>query len=213
MKDDQKILKEYLDNKDVIGATRHVLSLADQRPIYEVYEDVISAVLSDIGLPDQDGKFDIVGEHVYSNMIKTVIENCIEEVARQSKPLNGKKVVVCALEAEYHEIGIRMINDYFKLAGFETIYLGCNIPNEDIMKAIMQNDVDYVAISVTNFYHLSNLRKLVTQIRKFSAIPVLVGGQAINNNPKFNIENEMNFKVLENSQTIFNMEATNETFL
>ncbi len=210
MEKDVEILREYLNKRDIASATRHILSLADQKPIYEVYEQVIGKLLSEVGLPDSNEKFDIVNEHIYSNIIKTIIENCIYEVERQSKPRNGKSVLVCTLEEEYHEIGIRMINDYFKLAGFDTIYLGCNIPNEDIMKAIMQNDVDCVAVSVTNFYHLSKLKKLITQIRKFTSVNVYVGGQAIQANSNLDLESDRNVKIITSSQMIFNLEVQNE---
>ncbi len=211
MEEQRKVFMEFLESDDISGAIRHVLTLSNQRPIYEVYEGIINESMKEIGNLNKQGKYDIVSEHIFSNKIKTVIENCFEEVKRQSKPNNSKTVLVCALEDEYHEIGTRIICDYFRLAGYNTIYLGCNIPNKEIIRAVCENEIDYLAVSVTNFYHLNKLRDLVDDLKNVSGVSVFVGGQAISANNNYVNHQLSNVQVISNPQEIFNLEGIYES--
>lgn len=208
---DIRQIEEYLYKENIIEAIKLVNKLIKEKGVVEVYESVICKVMEEVGLPNSEGKFNIINEHMFSNHIKTILENCVTEVYKQAKAFNGKTVLVCGLEEEFHEIGLRMIVDYFRLAGYKTVYLGCNIPNEDIVKAAIQNECDYIAVSVTNFYHLPKLVKLATLVKNNSKAKLLAGGQALTSNPGLSVNNKQLFKVIDSVDTIFNMEVDNET--
>lgn len=151
--------------------------------INEIYTSVIMKALERIGLPDENGKFDIASEHIFSEIIRTVLENlytCVE-----SKENVGKSVIVSGLENELHTIGARIVFDYFRLAGYDSYFLGVNIPNENIVDAIKRVNADYIAISVMNFYNIPTLQKLVKLVREHTDCKIIVGGIAVKNNKEF----------------------------
>ncbi len=149
--------------------------------VYDLYMNVIIPACKSYGQENDFGKYNIVNEHACTAIIRSVIENCSYSVKTQSKKSNFKKVLVCGLDDELHEIGSRMISDYFALAGFDTIFLGCNLPNESIFKAIELLKPDYLAISVTNFYHLPKLNEIVNNVD----VQIILGGQAFTHNMQY----------------------------
>jgi len=66
---------------------------------------------------------------------------------------------------ELHELGARMVTDFFALAGFEATFVGASTPIEDFVAALRHIRPRYVAVSVTNPYNLIALRKLIERIR------------------------------------------------
>jgi MerR family transcriptional regulator, light-induced transcriptional regulator len=140
----------------------------------------------------KDGKADdcIWQEHVRTSIIRTIIECCYPYVIRERdhkyvSTLKSKVVVVCPAE-ELHEIGARMIADYFTLCGFNVGFIGANTPQKDILAGIKYSHPEFVAISITNYYNLMAARNTVQMIAELkSTIPfkIILGGQACRANP------------------------------
>ena len=98
----------------------------------------------------------------------------------------GKVVVLCPTE-EYHEIGARMVSDFFTLLGYTVTFVGANTPLDNIIAGIKQFDPKYVAISVSNFYNLSATRRTVSRLIKTRStsglkFKIIVGGHAFKTN-------------------------------
>ncbi len=153
--------------------------------VVNFYNDYIFEAIKVIGNEVDVEKYNIVEEHLCSEIIRTVIEVCFEYVVREKQASNGKKVVVCSLANELHTLPPRISVDYFTLAGFETYFLGVNTPDADIIKALESLEADYVAISVTNYLLLTSLKNTVAKIREASDCKIVVGGLAVNNNLEF----------------------------
>lgn len=137
-------------------------------------------------------------EHVRSSIVRTVIECCYpyvikERDERYRSPLAGSVIVFCPTE-EYHELGARMVADFFTLCGFDALFVGANTPQTEIIEAIACVKPKYIGISVTNYYNLVAARKMVQKMgeaRKTSGadFKIIAGGQAFERNP--NMDKEM----------------------
>ena len=66
-------------------------------------------------------------------------------------------VAACAGE-ELHEIGIRMVADFFEMEGWDVYYTGANIPAKSILDAVKEQKADVVALSITMPSRLTDLR-------------------------------------------------------
>lgn len=153
--------------------------------IPELYEDVLRPALYSIdtsmGMEDS-----IWIEHVKTSIIRTVIESAypfVIELKKHVKPL-GIKVVLACPEREYHEVGLRMIADFFSLNGYEAIFVGTNTPREQVYYAIASNSPKYAAISVTDYYLLFEAQRMINRIKEMTGgkVTVLVGGNAFRSN-------------------------------
>jgi methanogenic corrinoid protein MtbC1 len=94
-------------------------------------------------------------------------------------------MVVCP-PGELHEIGARLVADYFTLCGFKADFIGANTPLEDIVESIRAIQPRFLAISVTNYFNLVATRAAVEKImglkNQFS-FQVIMGGLACQENP------------------------------
>ena len=101
--------------------------------VIEVYEQILTPSLN---LMESTGdiQVDIWKEHIRTSIIRTIIENSYSYVIRDRDEKygvrSGKKIaVICPID-EFHELGARMITDYFVMLGYDAIYVGSNTPKE-----------------------------------------------------------------------------------
>ena len=95
----------------------------------------------------------------------------------------GLRVVVTCVADELHELGARMIADFFEMAGWDTYYLGANTPLPSVLAAIVERRADLVAVSATMTHHLGAVAAVIRGIRacpETAALPILVGGYPFN---------------------------------
>ncbi len=96
---------------------------------------------------------------------------------------NGCTFVGACVGGELHEIGIRMVGDFFEMDGWDTYYLGANTPISPLINAIDEHKTDLVGLSISMPYHRSLVKETISQIRdyfSYSSPKILVGGNGIN---------------------------------
>lgn len=135
--------------------------------IITLYTEILAPSLNSMVQNKTDKAF-IWREHVRSSIIRTIIENCYPYVIKErdeSYKLNiNKKIAVVCPSEEYHEIGARMITDFFTLLGYNATFVGSNTPKEEFLEALQNIKLDYIAISVSNPYSLIAARKAIEKI-------------------------------------------------
>lgn len=179
---------KFIENEDKEGALRFALEKLENREldIVGLYNGVLTPALNSMEA-NEENKVLIWREHVRSSIIRTIIENCYLYVIKERKEkyalnINKKVAVVCPSE-EYHEIGARMVADYFTLLGYDVIFVGSNTPTDEFIGAMEAVDISYIALSVTNYYNIVATQRTIEKIRETSSkVMVIVGGAAFNNN-------------------------------
>lgn len=174
-------LKE--ENKDLCIE----LSLeAIEKNIYtipELYENILKIGLYSID--DCSGDDCIWKEHIKTSIVRSVIECLyphIIKLKKSAKQIN-KKVLLACPEKEYHEIGLRMVDDFFSIIGYETIFIGTNTPKNQVFNAVLKTKPKYLAISVTDYYLLFEAQILIQNIKKCTSdVKIIVGGKAFKDN-------------------------------
>ncbi len=158
--------------------------------ILTLYSEILAPALNDMKCKDEEAAICIWKEHVRSSIVRTVIESCYplvlkERAARGAKNTGVRAVVVCPSE-ELHEIGARMVADFFTLCGYEVTFVGANTPLDDFLAAIEVVRPRYICVSVTNHYNLVAARKVITRIRAKAGkdATIVVGGRAFRRNPE-----------------------------
>jgi len=158
--------------------------------VLTLYREVLAPALNEWKCREADGDVCVWKEHVRTSIVRTVVEASYPYVVKEAERRNlakgkaAKAAVVCP-PGELHELGARMVADYFTLAGFETTFVGASTPIDDFVAALGHMRPRYVAISVTNLYNLIALRDLIARIR--GKLPegttIVVGGRAIKHDP------------------------------
>lgn len=146
--------------------------------VIEIYEQILAPSLNYVGDLVSMEENDIFDEHIKTSIIRSIIESLYVKVYEERKETNNKLVLVLCPKDEYHELGARMVSDFFTILGLEVVYIGANTPNEEVLKAIEYFKPAITAISVTSYYNLFNLKDLITEIKEKSNTKILVGGRA-----------------------------------
>jgi methanogenic corrinoid protein MtbC1 len=104
-----------------------------------------------------------------------------------SGPRVGKVLVAACVGSELHEIGVRMVADFFEMEGWDTYYLGAGLPHDQILSALEQRKPDLIALSATMTFHIPLVTELISAIRSVSSSAtarIMVGGMPFNHTPE-----------------------------
>ena len=174
----------YLE-KILAGNRRDAIKVIDDAlktnlNLEDVYLNILEPVQHEIGRLWQENKISVAKEHYCTAITQTIISRQYEKIF--SKDRTGKKLVAACIGGELHEMGIRMVADFFELAGWRTYYLGANVPSESIIDAIKEYKANLVALSATMFIHLEPLKELIEEIRNsgLKNVRIIVGGHPFN---------------------------------
>jgi methanogenic corrinoid protein MtbC1 len=149
--------------------------------IEDLYVDVLSPLLEDIGRSWAHGSERIWEEHYVSQTVRTIVESLYLVMREQAStvPRRGKLVLLACPPKEQHELGLRMLADRFELAGYGVVYLGADTPLAEIISAAQTTGADIVALSVSTVFERLDFRRFVDDLR--AALPatrIVVGGPA-----------------------------------
>jgi len=86
-------------------------------------------------------------------------------------------LVATSAPGDLHEVGIRIVADFFEMRGWDTVYLGANTPAGAVAEATVRHHADLVAVSATRASNVEGVRDVVREVRaRAGEVPVLVGG-------------------------------------
>jgi len=87
--------------------------------------------------------------------------------------------VVTSVAGDLHEIGARMVADFFEMDGWDTVYLGANSPSSAVVEEMKERGAEGLALSATMTPHVSAVAELIQEVRKDPEAGsrwILVGG-------------------------------------
>ncbi|MCB2197049.1 MAG: cobalamin-dependent protein [Bacteroidetes bacterium] len=148
-------------------------------PVQDIYMHVFQKSQYEVGRLWLDNKITVAKEHFCSAATQQIMSQLYPYIFSTERV--GRKLVAASVGGELHEIGIRMVADFFEMNGWDTYYLGANTPTDSILYAIEENKADVVGLSVAIPYQIGLLKKTIEQIReKYNEkIKILIGGYAL----------------------------------
>lgn len=153
-------------------------------PIKDIYLNVFQPVQYEIGRLWQHNVISVAKEHYATAATQMIMSRLYPFIFSNEK--NGKKLLSTCVSGDLHEIGIRMVSDFFEMDGWDTYFLGGNTPERDLIKAAVEYKPDVIAISATLTLNIENAKNIIQGIRKNSTISntkIMVGGYPFNVNP------------------------------
>lgn len=147
--------------------------------VKDVYFQIITPVMHELGRLWHLNKITIGLEHyctAVAQMAMTQLFPLLFDGAAKKK-----RLVSACVPGELHEIGARMVSDMFELRGWDTVFLGADVPVDSVVNLVVQHNASVLAISVTMGANLSALSRLIAAVRANSdsaKVKILVGGAA-----------------------------------
>lgn len=177
--------------------------------VVDLYLNILTPAINNIIHEYEDEEDLIWREHVRSGIVRNIVESSypyvLEERNKNEMKNNGNVIVMCP-EFEDHDLGARMISDFFTIAGYNSTFIGAKTPKKTILKAVEIVRPRYLCISITNYYNLISVKKTIQSIKENLdyKITFLLGGSAFISNPNAYIEVGGDF-LLNNFQDIQNL--------
>jgi methanogenic corrinoid protein MtbC1 len=182
----------HLNAEDKEECVRLILARLQDRSIEvpALYNEILTPAMQADFCAETEKAVCIWKEHIRTSIVRTIIECAYpyvieERNAGHGATLKGRAAVVCP-PGELHELGARMVADFFSLGGFEATFVGANTPPDDIISAVKYFKPDFVAVSVTNYYNLVAARRLILRMKEIdggASFRLILGGRACRDNP------------------------------
>lgn len=168
----------YLLSGDRQGGSELVHGLfRDGLGVREVYEKMIKEALYKVGELWEQNKITVAEEHLATSVSEAIMNEFFSDIVSSER--KQKKVLVGCVEQELHQVGAKMVADMFEMKGWDSYFLGANVPLEELIRFARELAPDLMAVSASIYFHIPQLDTMLRRIEEvFPELPVLVGGQA-----------------------------------
>jgi methanogenic corrinoid protein MtbC1 len=156
-------------------------AIASGVPVKDLYLHVFVPVLRETGRRWLIQELSVAEEHYITASVSAEITHLHDRFVADNRPASpgGKTVIVASAEGDLHEIGIRMIADFFEFDGWNTYYIGPNTPALSLLRAARDRKADVIALSCTMPSFLSKVHYLIRSLRAdpgTAQTKIIVGG-------------------------------------
>lgn len=145
--------------------------------VREIYLQVFQSAQYEIGRLWQVNQISVAQEHYCTAATQLIMSQLYPHIFG-AKPTRGTLVSTC-VAGDLHEIGARMVSDFFELEGWHTHYLGANVPASGVLQTLVQLPANVLAVSATIAYHIPAVKALIAAVRRTpdcEGVKILVGG-------------------------------------
>jgi MerR family transcriptional regulator, light-induced transcriptional regulator len=166
-----EIAQKYMDENDSIKA---------------LYEIIIRNALYDIGELWEKNKISVATEHLASAIVEAILNEQYSKINNTLKIT--KTVIVACVENEFHQIGLKMINDIFEINGWNSYFLGANTSTTELISFAKTIQPDVIALSLSLSFNFPILEMMIQTIK--NELPdqmILIGGQAFRNDSQYKL--------------------------
>ena len=175
---DQRLLNRMLAPDDA-GAWRVIeAALSSGVSAPDIYMEVITPALREVGAKWESGEIDVAQEHAASQIARRVVARLSPQMNRRG--VRRGTVVVGSTATEMHDLPISIVADLLRSRHFDVIDLGGNLPPESFASAVRSaNNVVAAAIGVTALGQEEEIARTVAAIRASADVPILIGGAGV----------------------------------
>lgn len=170
--------------KVLLGAERHLASrlvmeaVESGVSVKDIYLHVFQPCQREIGRLWQTNQVSVAQEHYCTAATQLIMSQLYPYVFNTEKI--GRCLVATCVGGELHEIGMRMVADFFEMEGWDTYYLGANTPSKSVLQAIEEREAHVLGVSATITFNVGAVADLIADLRTSEVgkdVRVLVGGR------------------------------------
>ncbi|WP_192820573.1 B12-binding domain-containing protein [Rufibacter sp. LB8] len=163
-------------------ATDHILDqISAGVDIKQIYLDIFEPVQHRVGHLWQTNKISVAQEHFCTAVTQSVMSQLYPYIFGNER--NGYRLIATCVSGDLHEVGIRMVSDFFEMEGWDTYYLGANVPVASLLQTVRQQKPDLLLLSATMTFHIQLVARMIAALREteeFSYLKIMVGGRPFN---------------------------------
>src|SRR5699024_7209778 len=95
------------------------------------------------------------------------------------KEENGDKIVIATVHGDIHDIGKNIVKVLLSNYGFDVIDLGKDVPEEEVLRAVQENNVKLVGLSALMTTTVPAMEKTIQLQHENTDAKVVVGGAVL----------------------------------
>jgi len=166
------------------GAVRRALGEARERgaDTAVIARDLVGPALCEVGDMWRRGEVSVAEEHLATALVARSLSQLSASIPAPS--IGSPRILFTCLEGEFHDLGIRILSDVAREAGWEAENLGANVPRHAMIEFVAVRRPDALGLSICLAGHVPEAAKTIEQLR--AAAPgtkILAGGHALETDP------------------------------
>jgi methanogenic corrinoid protein MtbC1 len=178
-----RYLQSILEGDTAAAVTQIRELAANGTDLSDIYVSILLPAQREIGRLWHKGDVNVAEEH----LVTATTHRTMSVLMQDSSPHkgSGKTVIAAAVANNAHDIGIRAIADMYQLAGWRTIYLGSDVPIQDLVEVVDFFNADILLLGATLSTQLSAAGKAIKAVREQCSdkVKIVVGGHAFDESP------------------------------
>jgi methanogenic corrinoid protein MtbC1 len=159
----------------------------------EFLKTIVAPILIEVGERWERGDLRIVHEHACSNVMRGLLFSLM-----RLYPANDsrRRAVIATPAGENHELGALMIAMLAAMHGWSVLYLGPNLPAEEIAYAVEDTEAELLLLSVTNLSETASRAEIgAIDDAVPGRVKILAGGRAASVAPGSRVEVQQDLAV------------------
>ncbi|PKM94758.1 MAG: hypothetical protein CVU84_09605 [Firmicutes bacterium HGW-Firmicutes-1] len=180
----KRYLMHLLNGKKKLATDLMIHSAKSGIDIRDIYLHILDPSLKEVGRLWELGRITVADEHYFSFITQHVMS--LLHPYSDISPKVNRSILTLSAGSEQHNIGIRMVTDFFEMDGWDTYFLGSNTPTKSIIAFIKKYSIDIMAISCTMNYHVNSVENIIDTIRRnddCKTVKIMVGGSGFYHDP------------------------------
>ncbi len=164
-------------------ASRLILAAIENRMagVRDIYLHVFQKTQHEIGRLWQVNRISVAQEHYCTAATQMIMSQLYPYIFSPDR--RDRTLVAASVSGDLHEIGVRIVADFFEMDGWDTFYLGANTPASSLLETVRERRADLLLLSATMTYHLRFVREIIEKMRadeRTARVKVMVGGYPFN---------------------------------
>lgn len=177
-----KDLKEIIIagiEEDAVQCTKELLKVKE--PI-EIVNSYIIPALDFVGEEYESGEIFLPQLIQSAETVKRSFEVIKKSILSSgTSNIEKGKIVVATVKGDIHDIGKNIVKVLLENYGFEVIDLGKDVPAEEVVRVVKENNIKLVGLSALMTTTVANMKKTIEALKESGAdCKVMVGGAVLN---------------------------------
>jgi DNA-binding transcriptional MerR regulator/methylmalonyl-CoA mutase cobalamin-binding subunit len=142
-----------------------------------ILEKLITPILEELGQQWQEGHIRAYHEHLATAVIRKFLT---DQIAKVSITPHAPSIIVTTPLGQLHELGALIASFVATHQGWQVVYLGVNLPAEDIAAAALEKNIKYVLLSIVYPADDPKLHAEIIQLSEYlqEKTKLIIGGRA-----------------------------------
>jgi len=163
---------ELFDDNKLDALYNEALSLY---PIDLVSSQILRPLLSHLGLRWTEREAGIAEEHFFSSYLRNKVGARVHHASGKTK---GSRLLLACVPGEFHELGSLLFGLSAMTRGYRLLFLGADLPLEQIRLVTQSTDIDGVVLSAVNVSIRGQIARELDQLAEALSCPLMLGGSA-----------------------------------